>query len=130
MIKKFITISILILAVTANILTAESKQDIEDFKGKYKDSVISLLFHDKKDTGLFTLFGLFAKEPTDSEFEQRMAEHTHMLKVDTSNPDLAPLKDEYNVPELPYMVVYNKNKEAFKEKPSIDTEKKILELVK
>ena len=54
-----------------------------------------MLFYTPGSSGLFSLFGLFSKEETDSDFELSVAEHANMIKIDVTNSDLKPVKDYY-----------------------------------
>lgn len=127
---KLLALAVLLVAASANVLSATDAKSVAQFREANSKGVASLLFHDKKNTGLFTLFGLFAAEPTDSAFEARMSEHTHMLKVDVSNPELKEVKDYYEVETVPWIVVLNHGQVAISESPGPETEDKIIELVK
>jgi len=59
---------------------------------------------------LFNLFGLFSKEETDSNFEKRMSEIAHLMKVDVTSKELEPVKSFYEVDKTPFIVVLNKDR--------------------
>ena len=59
-----------------------------------------------------------------------MAEHTHMLKIDISDPALQDVSSYYKIQDVPWIVVLNQDKVAISESPNKDTEEKILELVR
>jgi len=58
---------------------------------------------------LFNLFGLFSKEETDSNFEKKMADIAHLIKIDVTSKELEPVKNYYEIDKTPFLVVLNKD---------------------
>lgn len=126
---RVLLLTLVSLMAFGDVLEATDADTVSQFLTKNDNSVASLLFHTPKSSGLFTLFGLFSKEETDSDFMKRVAENSHMMKVDVTNPALQDTVERYHVDETPWIVVQDKGKIEISEKPGPDTEAKILKLV-
>lgn len=94
-----------------------------------------MFFHDSADskqTGFFSsIFGLFGnKEDIDEEYQELLAKKFATLEVDTDIEALKKVPDDYEVPVMPYIIAYHKNKEIWREMPSKDSPEIIENLIK
>ncbi len=80
------------------------------------------MFYKPKSSNLFNLFGLFAKEETDSNFEKWMADIAHLMRVDVTSKELEPVKNYYEVDKTPFLIVLNHDWVSFSEIPNDQTE--------
>lgn len=126
---RILALSLIALTASANVLTASSPDQVNQFRESNKDDVASLLFYTPRSKGPLSLFGLFTKEETDSDFEARVAEVGHLMKVDVTNPDLAEVKEFYQIEETPRLISWRDGKLVIDEKPTPETEEKIKDLI-
>jgi hypothetical protein len=77
--------------------------------------VAALMFVTPKSSSFFNLFGLFGSEEIDQAGEARLAAMTSVMKIDTSNPKLVPVKEYFEVKQTPWLIVLDKDRVAFQE---------------
>jgi len=70
---------------SADVIYADSNDEIRQFIDSHKQTICSLMFYTPKSANVFNLFGLFSWEETDSNFEAWINEYASLMKVDASN---------------------------------------------
>ena len=122
--------------IAGNNIDANIPEDVAAFKALHvKDDWVLFFFHngaDSKDAGFFdALFGLFgAKSDLDEEYQALIAEKFPIMEIDTQIDALKNVPQDYQVSTLPYLIAYHKNKEIWREMPSMDSANIIENLIK
>jgi len=126
---KIVAIALLLTFAMADIIDATDMDSVTAFEEDNKDAMSSFLFTTPKSGGLFSLFGLFASEETDSSFMLEVAEHSHLLKIDTTNTEFDELKTKYEITETPWIVVFDQGEKVLSEKPDKGTQEEVIAIV-
>ena len=122
--------SLLLLAVTAHVVEADTPEEAEKFLEKNKDKESAIMFTTPKSTGIGNLFGLFSSDEYDSALDQKIADNVDLLKVDVTKDGFEDLQKKYGVDETPRLVVNDKGTPVLNEKPDDDTEDKVRDILK
>lgn len=125
---KILTIGILLTLSLATVYDAVNDADISTFLEQREERSASLLFYTPKSKGLFSLFGVFSKEETDSTFMAEVGENTDLLKIDVTNPEFQHTASAYNVIETPRIFTFDQGVLVINEKPGPETQDNIIEI--
>ena len=120
----------LMLAVTAHVVEADTPEEAEKFLEKNKDKESAVMFYTPKSTGIGNLYGLFSSDEYDSALDQKIADNVDLLKVDVTKDGFEDLQKKYDVDETPRLVVNDKGTPVLNEKPDEDTEDKVRNILK
>lgn len=128
---KFLVLSVIIAFAACEIGTtsredATAPEDISAFRAIHENEDHVLFFHDSSDTsneGFFqSIFGIFgSNSELDEEYQLLLSEKYPTLEIDGGIDSLKNVKDDFQVPELPYIIAYHKGKEIWREQPSKDS---------
>lgn len=110
-------------------------EDISAFRAIHENEDHVLFFHDssdKADEGFFqSIFGIFGSNSNlDEEYQRIISEKYPTLEIDGGIPSLKNVKDDFNVPEQPYVIAFHKGKEIWRAQPSTDSVEIIDNLIK
>lgn len=127
--RKTLVLILLTTLAMADVIEASGRESVDQFLTAHQDSVSSLLFYSPKSKGLSNLFGIFTKDEVDSDFMAKVAENSHLMKIDASQDQYSDLKDRFGFEQTPWIVVYDHGRQVMSEAPTTETEQKITDLV-